>query len=204
MRGDALPDVSDLAVSPGYFRTMGIPLAEGREFERTAAARTDVIINQPFARKQWPDGHGARRDAPHRRRGPPVTVVGITAKTHTRGLDREVPMLYVPIGREHFEGGLTLVVRTATAPASLVRPFVDAAQAVDPNVSMLSVKTMEQRMAVQLWPFRTLSWLFSICGGLALILATVGSGRRRDSRGEPADCGNSACACRSARRRAIS
>ena len=39
---------------------------------------------------------------------------------------------------------------------------------------MLSVKTMAQRMAVQLWPFRTVSWLFSICGGLALILATVG------------------------------
>ena len=39
---------------------------------------------------------------------------------------------------------------------------------------MLSVKTMEQRMAVQLWPFRTLSLVFLICGGLALVLATVG------------------------------
>ena len=39
---------------------------------------------------------------------------------------------------------------------------------------MLEVKTMDERMAVQLWPFRTLSWVFSICGSLALILATVG------------------------------
>ena len=39
---------------------------------------------------------------------------------------------------------------------------------------MVAVKTMRERMAVQLWPFRTVSWLFSICGVLALVLATVG------------------------------
>jgi putative ABC transport system permease protein len=42
------------------------------------------------------------------------------------------------------------------------------------NVAMTAVKTMEQRVAVQLWPFRTMSWVFSICGALAAILATVG------------------------------
>jgi ABC-type antimicrobial peptide transport system permease subunit len=51
---------------------------------------------------------------------------------------------------------------------------VEAAEAVDRNVSMLSVKTMRQRMAVQLWPFRTASAIFSICGVLALVLSTVG------------------------------
>ena len=66
------------------------------------------------------------------------------------------------------------MARTTNAPETLVRPFTDAAQALDPNVSMLSVKTMRERMAVQLWPFRTVSWLFSICGILALVLATVG------------------------------
>jgi ABC-type antimicrobial peptide transport system permease subunit len=39
---------------------------------------------------------------------------------------------------------------------------------------MLSVKTMDRRMDVQLWPFRTLSWTFSVCGAIAIILATVG------------------------------
>ena len=39
---------------------------------------------------------------------------------------------------------------------------------------MLAVKTMRERLAVQLWPIRTVSWLFSICGVLALVLATVG------------------------------
>ena len=104
----------------------------------------------------------------------PVTVVGITAKTHTRGLDREQPTIYIPLGRDHFER--TREPRHADDHAArdaraLVRR---AARRVDPDVSLWSLKTMRQRMAVQLWPFRTVSWLFSICGLLALFLATVG------------------------------
>lgn len=89
-------------------------------------------------------------------------------------IDREQPTLYVPLGPARLGGSLSIVTRTAASPEGLVRPFRDAAQALDGNVSLRSVKTMEQRIAVQLWPFRTVSWLFSICGALALILATTG------------------------------
>jgi putative ABC transport system permease protein len=164
-----------MAVGPGYFRTMGIPLVAGREFEDGGSA-ANVIINQPLARLQWPDGGGLGRTlrigAGDRLRT--VTVIGITAKTHTRGVHREAPTLYVPLGREDFDGGLSLVARGSVPPETLVRPFHDAALALDPAVSMLSLKTMRQRMAVQLWPFRTMTWLFAICGGLALVLATTG------------------------------
>jgi len=170
---DACPKYATLAVGPGYFKTMGIPLTAGREFE-TGGALAEVVINQPLARLQWPDGRGLGETLRIGDRGATVTVIGITAKTHTRGLDREQPTLYIPVGRDHFEGGLTVVARTAMAPEPVVRPFVEAAQALDQHVSMLSVKTMQQRIAVQLWPFRTVGWLFSICGILALILATVG------------------------------
>jgi putative ABC transport system permease protein len=167
------PAFPTYAVSRGYFRTMGIPLAEGREFDDGRSAG-QVVINQPFARKQWPAGDALGATLRIGAEGTPVTVVGITAKTHTRGLDREAPVLFVPVGLEHFERGLALVVRTAAPPSSLVRPVVDLANAVDANVPMQSVKTMEERMAVQLWPFRTLSRMFSLCGGLAVILAVVG------------------------------
>jgi putative ABC transport system permease protein len=152
---------------------MGIPLVEGREFEETRGS-AHVIVNQAFAQKQWPDGGALGATLRVGEDGMPVTVVGIAARTHTRGLDREVPVLFVPIASEHFERDLTLVVRTGTTAASLVRPFIDAANALDPNVSMRSVKTMEERMAVQLWPSRTLSRVFSLCGALAVILAVVG------------------------------
>ncbi len=172
---DGCPTFPTMAVGPGYFRTMGIPLVAGHEFEDGGSA-TDVIVNQPLARLQWPDGQGLGRTLRigERHRGITVTVIGITAKTHTRGLNRETPSLYVPVGRQEFEGGLSLVARGAVPPETLVRPFQDAALATDPDVSLLSLKTMRERMAVQLWPFRTVTWLFSICGGLALVLATTG------------------------------
>ncbi|HYN07700.1 MAG TPA: ADOP family duplicated permease [Vicinamibacterales bacterium] len=169
---DACATAPTMAVGPGYFRTMGIGLAAGREFQTGAAA--EVIINQPLARQYFPAGGGVGETLRIGDRGVPVSVIGITARTHTRGLDRERPTLYVPLGRANLGGALSLVARTAASPEGLVRPFLDAAQALDQNVSMLSVKPMEQRLAVQLWPFRTVSWLFSICGGLALVLATTG------------------------------
>jgi putative ABC transport system permease protein len=49
-----------MAVGPGYFRTLGIPLVAGKEFEDGGAA-TNVIINQPLARLQWPDGQALGR-----------------------------------------------------------------------------------------------------------------------------------------------
>jgi ABC-type antimicrobial peptide transport system permease subunit len=94
--------------------------------------------------------------------------------TRTRGLDRETPVLFVPLRPSHYERGVSIVVRAAGAPGSLVQPVIDTARAVNRNVALSAVKTMAQRMAVQLWPFRTLTRLFAICGTLALLLATVG------------------------------
>lgn len=170
---NACPKIATLAAGPGYFRTMGISLVAGREFE-SARSAPEVVVNQAFVHQQWPDGRGLGETLRLGPRGNVVTVVGITALHRTRGLDRERPTLYVPLSREHYELGLTLVVRTATDAATMVRPLEEAALAVDPNVSMLAVKTMQQRMGVQLWPFRTLTKMFSICGSLALILAVVG------------------------------
>jgi predicted permease len=162
------------AVDSAYFDTMGVALVAGRPFG--AGAQAEVIVNQPLAKALWPDGRSIGESIRLGGRGEPATVIGMTAKTHTRGLDRESPTLYVPLTREHFEGELSLIVRTATPPDTHVRSVIDAAELTDQRVALLSVKTMDQRAAVQLWPFRAMSALFSICGSLALILATVGLG----------------------------
>jgi putative ABC transport system permease protein len=164
-----------MTVGPGYFRTMGVALSAGREFAEGGAS-TDVVVNERLARLMWPDGRGLGETLRigEGDRAATVTVAGITAPAHTRGLDREQPTLYVPLSRAAFEGRVSLVVRTAGAPGPLVRPLLDAAQALGPDVAPTSVKTMRDRMAVQLWPFRTVSWLFSICGALALVLAASG------------------------------
>lgn len=170
---ETCPTVATMAAGPSYFATMGIPLIAGREFT-AADTGTSVIVNAAFAAQQWPDGRGTGETIRIHARGIAATVVGVTAQHKTRGLDRERPTIYFPMAREQYEGALTVVARTANAPAPLVRSFTEAAREVDPRIAMLSVKTMDQRMAVQLWPLRTVSWLFSICGSLALILGTAG------------------------------
>lgn len=161
------------AASAGYFRTMGIAIADGREFETTARP-DEVVINRPLAQVLWPGQQALGRSFRIGVDGRSVTVVGVTGVTRTRGLDREQPVLFVPLSAEHHDHALTLVARTIGPPGAMVRAIADAALTTDDNVAMTAVKTMEQRMAVQLWPFRTLTWMFSICGGLALVLATVG------------------------------
>jgi predicted permease len=158
---------------PGYFRTMGIGIAEGREFSDGSTAG-QVVINGALAKTLWPDGGAIGQTFRAGDAGEQLTVIGVTTATRTRGLDRETPVLFVPLDESHYQRSLTLVARTEGPPVSMVRVIQDAAQATDANVSMAAVKTMEQRMGVALWPFRTLTWLFSICGSLALVLASVG------------------------------
>jgi MacB-like periplasmic core domain/FtsX-like permease family len=160
------------AVGPGYFSTMGIALTEGRAFDSSSAADS-VIVNEAFARKQWPGGGAVGRRLHVGRSGSTVTVVGVTARSHTRGLDRDEPVLYVPLSPADHTRPLTLVARTDGAPAALVRPLREAALAIDPDVTP-TVKTMAERAEVPLWPFRTLSRVFTTCGILALVLTTVG------------------------------
>jgi predicted permease len=171
--GTECPKYATYAVSSGYFRTMGISMRQGREYSQPHE-RAVVVINEALAKKQWPDGGALGQTLRVGAEGSPLTVIGITGKTRTRGLDREMPALFLPLDRERFEGSLTIIARATGPASSVVRPIVDATHVLDPDVALQSAKTMEERMAAQLWPFRTLSWTFSICAALAVILATVG------------------------------
>jgi predicted permease len=171
--GTGCPRVSTYMVSRRYFTTTGGQLVAGRDFAEGQAA-DEVIVNQPFADLFWPRGDGLGGTLRLGPDGRVATVVGIVGLARMRGLDRERPSLFLPIRPEHWQRGVSIVARTAVDPSSVVRPTSEAIAAIDPAVPVVSVKTMEQRMAVQLWPFRTLSAVFSICGVLALVLSVVG------------------------------
>ncbi|HYE88348.1 MAG TPA: ABC transporter permease [Vicinamibacterales bacterium] len=166
-------DYPAYAITAGYFRTMGIGIAAGREFARDSVSG-QVIINGSLAQMLWPGSTAVGRSFRIGEGGESVTVIGVTSTTRTRGVDRERPAMWLPLTDADYQRPLTLVARTTVPPSLLTRAIRDAAQTLDGNVAMVAVKTMEERMAVQLWPSRTLTWMFSICGALALLLATVG------------------------------
>jgi ABC-type antimicrobial peptide transport system permease subunit len=66
------------------------------------------------------------------------------------------------------------MIRTRGEPQTFVSTVQEQIRALDPNLPAGAIKTMEQRMEMPLWPLRTAAGFFTICGTLALVLATVG------------------------------
>jgi predicted permease len=163
-------------VGVGHFKALGVPLVSGRDFTPADLQIGDtVVVNQAMAAHLWP-GRGPVgawiRDGVN---GRVLQVIGVAADAKYGNLT-EVPAdrFYRPLAPEEYADGITLVVRTSGAPGSFVSNVQEQMQALDPNLPPASARTMEQRMEMPLWPVRTAARLFSICGTLALILATVG------------------------------
>jgi predicted permease len=164
-------------VAPRYFETMRIPMVRGRSFTDAdrAGAPPVVIVNEAFARRYWPnaDPIGKRLSA-NGSGGPFREVVGVTrtGKYNTLG-EEPRPFYYLPLWQE-YQGTVTLHVKTAGDPRALIGSVREAVRAVDPNVPVVDVKTMDEQMLVALLPARLAGTLLGAFGLLALLLASVG------------------------------
>jgi putative ABC transport system permease protein len=179
-REDAVPLQG---VTRGYFETMRIPVVRGRGF--TDADRGDaprvVLINQALARQYWPEGDavGARINF---RPGqmPWREIVGVVGDTRDEGPAADVaPTIYVPLAqREETWGWMswqTLVVRAAAGnPLDLVPDVRSAVRAVDGNLPLLDVSTVERALAEGEGRRRMAAGLVGAFAIVALVLGTVG------------------------------
>jgi predicted permease len=136
-----------------------------------------VIVNETLAKVHWPgqDPLGKRfklGDASSQR--PWMTVVGVVGDVRQRSLDAPIRQgMYVPHAQRP-TGGFTVVLRTTTAPLSLVEPVRRTIQDLDRNLPISSVFTMDRVMVRSLWQPRLFSWMFGVFGAVALVLAVVG------------------------------
>ena len=166
-------------VDPDYFETMGISLLRGRSFlPAEASGRTAVVIDRLAANRLWPDGDALGKhilmneDVGKARE---LEIVGIVANVREHIVGRgEEPHLYVPFGQE-YQSDMHIHLKVASESAMLetVRREI---RTVDSAVPVLALKTMRQHLesSVDLWIMRTGATLFSIFGGVALVLAMVG------------------------------
>jgi putative ABC transport system permease protein len=167
------------AVSPGYFRTLGIPLREGRDFTwgDDAPAPKVAIVSESLARRFWP-GRSAlgRRIRIFQNRGeaPWLTIVGVAADVHYRELEAVRPDIYVPFPQwPHW--AMDLVVLTGSPdPLSLAPSVTDAVQTLDPDHPISGITTLEEAVSDSVARPRLRSFLMGVFAGLALLLAAVG------------------------------
>jgi putative ABC transport system permease protein len=164
------------AVTPDYFRSMGIQLIAGRSF--TSMDKVDaplvVIVNETMARRYWPGISplgkrivlGGTQDWRE--------VIGVVRDVRHWGLDRPVnPELYLPLP-QYVSSGLNFTISTDGDPASVASAVRDQLRSVDADLPLSSVRTMNQVAARSIGSRRTAMMLLAIFGTFALILAAAG------------------------------
>jgi putative ABC transport system permease protein len=176
-KDNELPQTNYSAVSPGYFKAMGIPLAGGRAFtERDALDAPRVaIISQTLAQHYFPNGDaiGKRINV---NTGPESyrEIVGIAGDVKQDGLTKETkPHTYEPFAQAPNQF-MTLIVRSSTDPASLVPAIRGKVLALDSELPLQRVTALDRMIANSIRQQRFTSIVLSVFAVVALLLAAAG------------------------------
>ena len=171
------PSAERYVVSPDYLRAMRVPLLAGREFtERDGpTAPLVVLISESTARSVWPDedpiGKRVRMGGPD---GPLRTIAGITGNVSHYGLDTPPGLeVYVPEA-QWTSSDMQLVVRTQANPKTVVEAVRSEIRAVDKDLPIYRVATMEQLVSGSVGERRFTLVLLSLMALLAATLAALG------------------------------
>jgi predicted permease len=142
---EAVSAITD-TVSEDYFSSIGIPIVEGRAFETTdrADAPRVAIVNQLFAGRYYPNqsavGRRFRLKGPA---GPLVEIVGIARQSkYLFPIEPPIDYIYLPLG-QNAKTGMTLMLQTADAPATLAGPLRDLVRSLDAGQPVIGIRTME-------------------------------------------------------------
>jgi putative ABC transport system permease protein len=178
-RAGEYPDVDNYFVTADYLRVMSIALLRGRTLNEqdTADVPFAALVSESTARQLWPGedpiGKRIRYHNPEEVR-PWRTVVGVVADVKQYGLDAAPkPAIYVSVAQWP-TSAMTLVVKTRTAPESLVVPIRREIRIVDPDQAVFSIRTMEQLLAESISLRRFSMILLGVFAALALLLAALG------------------------------
>lgn len=166
--------VSSNVVSPHYFETLGIRLLRGRDFNEYDAEHSPrvAIINETMARRFWPSQEPIGRN--FKLSGGNVKVIGVVQDGKYRSL-QETPrsFMYFPL-RQDYQSQMTLHVRSTDQAAGVLSSVRQQVQALDSNLPVFDVKTMEEHVAVLVSQSQMGARLLGLFGLLALLLTAGG------------------------------
>ena len=165
--------VDQRSATADYFKTMQIPLVQGRYFtdaDVPSTAQPVVIIDEKFARRFWPAGDAIGKHVwgdPARK----LTIVGVVGTVKQYGLDVDGrPVLYRPGPW----GGYQVARTSASDPAVVARDMVRKIREIDPTITVFDVQTMSARMSASMARPRFATLMLGAFAVFALILAVVG------------------------------
>jgi len=181
---EAAPDTNTTAsfngIGPGYFKTIGIPILAGREFTRADAANSPkvAVVNQAFVKKfnlgDNPLGrHIGAGGGPNAK--PDIEIVGIVQDAKYSDVKRAIPPQYFrPYRQEERLGYANFYVRTALPPEQLLTSIPTIMKALDSNLPVENLKTMDMQIRDNVFLDRLISTLSTAFALLATVLAAIG------------------------------
>ena len=176
------PSADFFTTGVGYFRAMGIPITKGRDFDdRDKHGATPVIIiTETFAKQHFPN-----EDPIGKRLEPGISsidgedsvmreIIGVAGDVRNRALSTEpraayyVPQTQIPFSQ------MIAVVKTKSEPRGLISAVTKEVAAMDPNIPLFGVKSMEEYLSQSVAAPRFNTTLLSIFAAVALVLTMVG------------------------------
>jgi putative ABC transport system permease protein len=174
------PGAGYLMVKPDYFKTMKIPVLQGRAFTRadTKDSPLVVMINEAFAKKYFPDRNPIGQQVMIDREGskaPPCEVVGVVGNSHHDSLAAQPgPEMYVPFSQDPSRS-LDIVLRvSSTNLVGLNGDVKRAVHEVDKDLYVPTLEPMTTFLATQLAQPRFNMMLLAVFAAVAMVLAAIG------------------------------
>jgi predicted permease len=185
---DDAPQVGVATIGPAFFEVAGVSMLRGRGFTDAdgAAGAENVIINEQMASEHFkaedPIGKRIRFMQSPPPAGQPAsppavwrTVIGIVPTIrHAQLADSDsLAVTYLPL-RQDPPGFVSVMIRSSISPESLMTAVRKEVYAIDPDQPVFALRTMDQMMQNQMWPYRVFGTLFTLFAFIGLMLSAVG------------------------------
>jgi predicted permease len=163
-------------VAPDYFRTWGIPILAGRDFDEHDVAdhQNVLIISQAGAKKVFGNENPIGKTLLVTSEGTPAEIIGIVGDVRSRKVaEKDDVELYRPWAQENFPF-LSIVVRSSLQVDTVTKLVQSGLAIVDSGLAIAQPQSMEKIVAQAIGQARLMTWLLGIFAGAAVLLATVG------------------------------
>jgi predicted permease len=170
-----------VGVSLEYFRTLRIPLLEGRLLDETdvASGRQVFVVDETFARKYFPGrsavgGHFTFNGPPEKESDWPV-IVGVVRNVPHNGVEDKSgnPFVYYPLLQTQ-PGGVVILARTPRPVSDVMAAIREKLRAIDPSIPLFDTKTAQGAIDESFSHRRAVTLLLAAFAGLALFLSAIG------------------------------
>jgi putative ABC transport system permease protein len=163
-------------VTADYFKTMRIPIKQGRSFtpQEIADAAPVMLVDEQLAKKFWPNGDALgshiKYDSPM-----PIEIIGIVGDVRNYGSEALGRIkIYTCLGRSPLANGTLAVRSSGIDTASLISAIKHEVQTLNPNVPISDINTFENELARHIAPRRFNTALLTLFAAVALLLAGIG------------------------------